>query len=52
LVLLAKLPSRLRRLRTIERPEWIQITYLLLCFVSVAVYIAVHLGPAVALLAR
>jgi putative peptide zinc metalloprotease protein len=52
LALLAKLPSRLRRLRTIERAEWIQITYLLLSFASVAVYVAVHLGPAVALLAR
>jgi len=52
LALLAKLPSRLRRLRMIERPEWIQMAYLLLCFASVTVYVALHLGPAVALLAH
>lgn len=52
LALLAKLPSRLRRPKTIERAERIQIAYLLLCFASVAVYVALHLGPAVALLAH
>jgi hypothetical protein len=52
LALIKKLPRRLRRPATLERTEWIQIAYLLLCFGSVLVYGVLHLGPAVALLAQ
>jgi hypothetical protein len=36
------LPRRLRRLRGIERGEWLQIGYLALCLISVAVYLYAH----------
>jgi hypothetical protein len=32
----------LRRVNTIERGEWLQIGYLTLCLISVAVYLYLH----------
>jgi hypothetical protein len=43
IALIPNLPGRLRSLRTIERAEWIQLAYLILCLVSVAVYLIAHL---------
>lgn len=42
LALVPSLPQRLRRLRSIERGEWLQIGYLALCLISVAVYLYAH----------
>ena len=49
LALLPNLPQRLRSPRTLGRSEIIQIGYLALCFVSVIVYIVLHLDALVAL---
>ena len=49
LALLPNLPQRLRNPRTLGRSEIIQIGYLALCFVSVIVYIVLHLDALVAL---
>jgi hypothetical protein len=43
LALLPSLPHRLRSARTMARAEWIQFTYLLICFLSVLAYLIVHL---------
>jgi putative peptide zinc metalloprotease protein len=43
LALLRALPARLRHLSTLTRLEAIQVGYLVLCFVSVAVYVVWHL---------
>ncbi len=43
LALLSSLPSRLRNVTTIARAEWIQLSYLLICLLSVLVYLIVHL---------
>jgi putative peptide zinc metalloprotease protein len=37
------LPKRLRARKTLHRSEWIQIGYIVLCFVSVLTYIIAHL---------
>ncbi len=37
------LPKRLRARKTLHRSEWIQIGYIVLCFVSVLIYIIAHL---------
>ena len=50
--LVPKLPTRLRQPRTMERAEWIQLSYLVLCFTSVLVYLIVHLSPVIALLPK
>ena len=42
LALIPSLPQRLRRISTIERGEWLQIGYLTLCLISVAVYLYLH----------
>jgi putative peptide zinc metalloprotease protein len=42
LALIPSLPQRLRRINTIERGEWLQIGYLTLCLISVAVYLYLH----------
>ncbi len=52
LALVAKLPSRLRNPRMIERVEWIQLGYLVLCFTSVLVYLILHLDALLALLPK
>ncbi len=52
LALVAKLPSRLRNPGTIERAEWIQLSYLVLCFTSVLVYLVIHLDALLALLPK
>ena len=43
MALIPNLPGRLRNLKTIERAEWIQLTYLTFCLVSVLVYLIAHL---------
>jgi len=43
LALIPNLASRLRQVKTIERAEWLQIGYLALCLVSVALYVIAHL---------
>ena len=43
LTLLPSLPDRLRSAKTMARAEWIQFSYLLICFVSVLVYLIAHL---------
>ena len=43
LALIPNLTRRLRSMRTIDRAEWIQIGYLMLCLVSVLVYLSAHL---------
>ena len=43
LALIPNLAYRLRQVKTIERAEWLQIGYLALCLVSVAVYVIAHL---------
>lgn len=50
LALLPELGKRLRRPKTIERAEAIQIGYLVLCLVSVLVYLLLHLDALSALL--
>jgi putative peptide zinc metalloprotease protein len=52
LALVPKLPQRLRSPRTMERTEWIQIGYLLLCFASAVVYLVVHLDALMSLLPK
>ncbi|HWH76459.1 MAG TPA: hypothetical protein VNT76_03770, partial [Candidatus Binatus sp.] len=49
LMLVPKLPNRFRHPSMIERAEWIQIGYLLLCFTSVLVYVVLHLDALVKL---
>jgi putative peptide zinc metalloprotease protein len=49
MALIPNLPGRLRSLRTIERAEWIQLIYLMLCLVSVSVYLIAHLDAISAL---
>lgn len=43
LALAPQLPRRLLQPRTLTRAEWIQIAYLLLCLVSVLIYLIAHL---------
>jgi len=43
MALIPNLPGRLRNLKTIERAEWIQLAYLILCLASVLVYLVAHL---------
>jgi hypothetical protein len=43
LALFSTLPRRFRAGEKLQRSEWIQVTYLGLCFVSVLVYIVTHL---------
>jgi putative peptide zinc metalloprotease protein len=43
LALAPTLPRRLLNPRAIQRTEWIQVGYLVLCFVSVVVYVILHL---------
>ena len=50
LALLPNLGRRLREVRTLVRAELIQIAYLALCFISVVVYLALHLDAISALL--
>src|SRR4030095_5386310 len=50
LALIPSLPQRLRNPRMIQRAEWIQIGYLVLCFFSVFVYLVLHLDAIRALL--
>ena len=50
LALAPKLPGLLLRLKTIQRAEWIQIGYLLLCVLSVLGYVLAHLEALRALL--
>ena len=52
LALVPRLPGRLRNPRLIERAEWIQLSYLVLCFTSVLVYLALHLDAVLALLPK
>jgi len=52
LALVPKLSSRLRNPRMIERAEWIQLSYLVLCFASVLVYLVIHLDALIALLPK
>lgn len=52
LALVPKLPSRLRSPGTIERTEWIQIGYLVMCVASALVYLIVHLDALMALLPK
>ena len=52
LALMPNLPRRLLRMKSIQHAEWIQIGYLLLCFVSVLVYVIAHLDALRALLPR
>ena len=52
LALVPKLPKRLRHPRSMERTEWIQLGYLLLCSTSLLVYGMVHLRPLIALLPK
>jgi putative peptide zinc metalloprotease protein len=52
LALMPNLPRRLLRMKSIQRAEWIQIGYLLLCFVSVLVYVIAHLDAVRALFPR
>jgi putative peptide zinc metalloprotease protein len=49
LALIGDLPQRLKSARTIERAEWIQLAYLILCLVSVTIYLIAHLDAARAL---
>ncbi|HWO42022.1 MAG TPA: hypothetical protein VNO43_09485 [Candidatus Eisenbacteria bacterium] len=42
--LVAALPGRLRERRMLQRLEWIQLGYLVLCFVSVLVYLILHVS--------
>jgi len=50
LALVPSLPQRLRHPRGIERGEWLQIGYLALCLISVAVYLYLHVDAIRALL--
>lgn len=50
LALIPNLPERLRNLRTLQRAEIIQIGYLVLCLVSVTVYVVLHIDALIALL--
>jgi len=43
LALVPSLPLRLRRVKTIERAEWLQLGYLALCLISVLIYLVVHI---------
>jgi putative peptide zinc metalloprotease protein len=43
LALAPSLPRRLLNLRSLRRTEWIQISYLVLCFISVVAYVILHL---------
>ena len=52
LALAPRLPRRLRNPRMIERAEWLQIGYLLMCFTSVLVYLVLHLDALLALLPK
>jgi putative peptide zinc metalloprotease protein len=50
LALIPNLPERLRNIRTLQRAEMIQIGYLVLCLVSVLIYVVLHLDAISALL--
>jgi hypothetical protein len=50
LALIGDVPRRLKNARTIERAEWIQLAYLVLCLVSVTIYLIAHLDAVRALL--
>jgi hypothetical protein len=50
LALAPALPRRLLKLKEIRRVEWLQIGYLLLCIVSVLIYLVAHLDALRALL--
>jgi putative peptide zinc metalloprotease protein len=49
LALLPNLPARLRKPRTLTRAELVQTGYLVLCFISVLVYVVLHLDALAAL---
>jgi hypothetical protein len=41
--LVANLPARFRKGKTLHRSEWIQLGYIALCFISMLAYLIAHL---------